>query len=384
MIPFSPEARAADLLAMIARRVTLDDVSGSWRRGGEPSFLLSRSCWALQAIALWWRQYHDAAPCIWFPDFFCNESLRPLRETGAKIFFYPIGRDLNPRWAYCRTLAQESHPSLFVLVHYFGTASDVHRADAFCKEIGALLIEDAAHALGPAPGIGEAGDFVFYSPHKLLPVPDGSILVMRGEPVAIRLMSQIIAKMPPQTPTPNLWLIKQVIRKTVPSAFLPSLANRRAATFEADYIGHVSAKPRISRAALTGLASCSGRLAEIAERRRSNARNLARVLSVTDGWQALNSDNNSVPFKLVMRCNSESTAATRFQFYRRRGIPVQSWPDLPPEVSADPTRHAAAISLRQTLLHFPVHQTVDMQELVARCRTVQLDDMDIGDEPHFP
>jgi hypothetical protein len=45
----------------------------------------------------------------------------------------------------------------------------------------AWLIEDAVHALRPVRGIGASGDFVLYSPHKHLPIPDGAVLVVRGD-----------------------------------------------------------------------------------------------------------------------------------------------------------------------------------------------------------
>ena len=33
---------------------------------------------------------------FWLPDYFCNQSVAPLRETEAELAFYPVGTDLNP------------------------------------------------------------------------------------------------------------------------------------------------------------------------------------------------------------------------------------------------------------------------------------------------
>ena len=45
------------------------------------------------------------------------------------------------------------------------------------------------------------------------------------------------------------------------------------------------------------------------------------------------------------------------------GCPVESWPDLPPEVIADPGCHKYAGQLRKTTVLLPVHQSVDMSIL---------------------
>jgi dTDP-4-amino-4,6-dideoxygalactose transaminase len=49
------------------------------------------------------------------------------------------------------------------------------------KEYGAWFVEDCAHCLKAVSGVGEFGDFVLYSPHKLLAIPDGGLLVVRKE-----------------------------------------------------------------------------------------------------------------------------------------------------------------------------------------------------------
>ena len=67
--------------------------------------------------------------------------------------------------------------NLFVLVHHFGHAQDPSQAATFCDVAGATLIEDAAHVLSPYGGIGQGRSFIFYSPAKVLAVPDGAVLV---------------------------------------------------------------------------------------------------------------------------------------------------------------------------------------------------------------
>ena len=131
----------------------------------------------------------------------------------------------------------------------------------------------------------------------------------------------------------------------------------------------IAPTPGLSDAGRSGLARLPRGFAEITARRNANATRLGEVLARDKGWRPLVAANDvNVPYRLVMRCDDEATAAQRFDAYRRRGCPVESWPDLAPEVAAEPDRHAAAIRLRQTLLLFPVHQSIEIDELIHRCR----------------
>ena len=114
-----------------------------------------------------------------FLDYFCNQSLVPLRKVGVDLQFYPVGQDMLPDWKKCRNLAKNSSPDLFLFVHYFGQLSDCHGVRSFCNERKALIIEDCAHVMVPWGKCGGVGDFVIYSPHKWFATPDGAILVIR-------------------------------------------------------------------------------------------------------------------------------------------------------------------------------------------------------------
>ena len=368
MITVTPEATWSDLAAMFAGAGGDGELAAPWRREGERAYLLSRSAWAMQAIALWWQRHRDAAPCFWLPDYFCNQSVAPLRETEAELAFYPVGTDLNPSWADCRASAEAARPDLFVLVHYFGIPGDAARARQFCSETGALLIEDAAHAPLPSPGIGEAGDFTFYSPPKLAAVPDGSVLLMRGDDAAQDLMASVVSEMAARAASAGLWLAKQAIRKIVPAALLPDPSSYGVRAFDDDTVGVIAPTPGLSGAGRSGLARLPRGLAAITARRNENATRVGEVLVRDKSWRPIFAATDvNVPYRLVMRCDDEATAAQRFDAYRRRGCPVESWPDLAPEVAAEPDRHAAAIRLRQTLLLFPVHQSIKIDELIRRC-----------------
>ena len=162
------------------RPLSLDELSAKWCREGEVAGLFSRSAWSLVRVALWRQQESPSKNItIFVPDYFCNSSLQALRALNVNLRFYPINHNLEPDHKACRDLAEESPPDIFVLVHYFGCPTLAAPTKDFCAKHNAWLLEDAAHVLRPVSGVGKYGDFIIYSPHKLLPIPDGAVLVIR-------------------------------------------------------------------------------------------------------------------------------------------------------------------------------------------------------------
>ena len=48
---------------------------------------------------------------------------------------------------------------------------------------------------------------------------------------------------------------------------------------------------------------------------------------------------------------------------KKMRLPVMKWPDLPPEVLADPENHRFAHNLEKNLLFFPVHQSLNISAI---------------------
>ena len=47
----------------------------------------------------------------------------------------------------------------------------------------------------------------------------------------------------------------------------------------------------------------------------------------------------------------------------KKGIPVTSWPDLPPEINNLNKKFSNSIWLRNHLLLFPIHQSINLKEI---------------------
>lgn len=335
-----------------------------WLRPGDLGGLwMARSAWSLAVLAETFRLAHGRAPVVMVPEYICNQSLWPLRQTGARLVFHPIRDDrLSPDWAACERLER---PDIFLLVHYFGWPNDSAGARAFCDGRKAWLVEDAAHVLAPIPGIGETGEAVLYSPHKLLPIPDGALLVARESLRAAEHhlvdATRAIGWAHPHTTS---WRLKRLVQKTP----LGRLLARLRPGGQADFLGDpetqpMARQPAPSRAGAALIARAD--LAQAAEARRANATALLSALGGRAAWVPLFPLRNDIaPYRLVMRCANQDEASRLYVRLRTGGVPVESWPDLPPEVG-----EGAARRLRRTLLLLPVHQDLHPDQLTRACLT---------------
>ena len=119
---------------------------------------------------------------ILLPAYMPEGIFRPFELLRCQIILYPVDQNLDPIWNVFEGLLAQQPPALAVLIHYFGLEKDAQRFGHLCKSYGAIMLEDMAHILpGPDCSAGREGDYVLYSPTKIVGVPDGGILVCRSQ-----------------------------------------------------------------------------------------------------------------------------------------------------------------------------------------------------------
>ncbi len=366
-----------------------------WCRAGEVAGWLSRSAWSLALIALRRKSRAPASSVTaWIPDFFCNASLAALRQTGAKLVFYPLTDKMVPDITACRMQVDSDPPDLFVLVHYFGQPTPAATARDFCARHGAWLIEDAVHALRPVEGIGAYGDFVLYSPHKHLPIPDGAVLVVRPNgpgkfgvdglasfgppsnwPCLLReLQQQMGCSVTVSRARTAVWFVKRVLQK------LGGRSWRRSTTPFAEPLNPfptVSTQMGVPPLGSLARVLLAGLLADLwtVARQRQRHQLLWDVLLLNDEAPCPDivsaaeraANREWTPYLSAYRVGVATAEATYDQ-WQRQGLPVATWPDLPPEVTERRERYAYAWLLRHSCLYLPVHQTLSARRMVERCR----------------
>jgi hypothetical protein len=321
-----------------------------WGKGLEATFLLSQARHA-QSLALAVLAARGlAAPRVFVPAYYCESALGPLRRSAGQLVFYPVTPEMTPDWDGVARLARGGEPHLFVLAHYFGTENAAAaETEGFARRHGALVLEDAAHILEPVGGIGRYGDFVCYSPRKYLNVPDGAVVSVRGSSLAAEA-ERAAAGMMNRTRSmlgPRFALFRD---RYLPWRILSGPAG--ALDFDADPDPGRSApeqwmssytRRQIERLGRTGLdALILGEL-KAAER-------IEEYVAATTLLVPLTRLPGAVAYFLGLRAKDRAMAEASLQLLRRAGANAGTWPDMPPEVRAEPERYGAALELRNTVL----------------------------------
>ena len=284
---------------------------------------------------------------------------------------------------------------MFLLVHYFGRPAATASARDFCGRHGAWLIEDAAHVLQPVDGVGESGDFVLYSPHKHLPIPDGAVLVVRPNgpgrfglerlasfgsaatwPGQLRGLVQDMQKAVCNSELRSLaWMCKRVLQKLGFALWRPGLvpfAESLDAGPPAVLRLIAPSRSELARRLLVGALSELGGVARRRQRHQMLWDALLTGNEVSQPDTAVLIGERAVarewtPYLGVYRVDSAMAQAT-YHRWQNLGLPVTTWPDLPPEVMAHQEHHARAVRLRHTRLYLPLHQSLSSREIFNKGR----------------
>lgn len=364
-----------DLLSAFSGIASDDELAAPWVRPGESVFWFSRSAWSMAMLARWRQQILEKKyVSVWLPDYFCNAALAPLREMGAKLVFYPMTEQLEPDLAACHALACKQPIDLFVLVHYFGQPAPAELIALFCEKHRAWLIEDAAHVLQPIAGVGESGDCVLYSPHKHLPIPDGAVMVVRPNgpakfaeaEISMKVLSEVRSKVPFMRGKSNrssvLWLLKRIGQRLGLRARSGLMAFQSKVAPSPAALGHPSMSPLAKRL----LKPLRSELQRVAAHRKQNAQIWSDVLGLASANDAVTHHQVAeTPYLAAFSASSAVRAEALFNLLQKTGIPVTTWPDLPPEVLTNEEAHSGAIKLRFSRFYLPVHQSLYEHQQLA-------------------
>jgi hypothetical protein len=337
-----------------------------WRRPGDEARLIDRSAHGLAALAQAVAGRLGRPPRIAVPAWICNQSLEPLRATGAGLTYLPVSaRDGGIDW----TAAAQAQPfDILVVVHTFGQPVDLEPARKLRARHGGFLIEDAAHVLAPAPGIANAGDAVLYSPHKLLPLPEGAVISL--SPAAAGWAADLDRALgrPPQAIDDVDWLYKRRLQAAIPDSLRRFLPQGGQADFGSDPSPTTDTTQVLSPSDMARRLLAAIDIAAEARRRRENAEALLTVIRRLDDLRPLFPTVSATPYRLALRAANPQVAAERYAALRQARLPVESWPDLPPKVAADPIHVDGAVALRNTVLLLPVHGALDPDDLARAYR----------------
>jgi lipid II:glycine glycyltransferase (peptidoglycan interpeptide bridge formation enzyme) len=265
-----------------------------------------------------------------------------------------------------------------VLVHYFGQESDVVGARSFCNERNALIVEDCTHVLIPQGQLGTLGDFVIYSPHKWLAIPDGALLIARDKILAktkvpdgdlVNSIKNQIQLFPKDEFSVLNWAIKQFIFAISPmlGGYIAKRKSQRQKT-----PNHASLEgAHQSKLSKRLLVKEINRLEFYRWKRFENAALLERSYN-HQGTLLLSDSGVPSPYLFRERIMDSRESRGRLIDLRNIGVPCLQWPDLPPEVSQNASDHRIARELSDQAIYFPVHPQIQARKLVSQMGAKQI------------
>ena len=328
-------------------------------------FRFSRGRWALAMLASnILKAKRKTKGTIFIPEYFCNYSLAPLRQGDFIIRFYRITQNFEPDIEHLNSLVKQAGlPDIMLYVHYFGFPSNIRATGDWCKANGTLLIEDAAHALLPLPGLGDNGNPTIYTPWKYFNVYEGAVLVL---PSTIGALMSEPDDRDNSAKYPWPWVTKKIMQNLAARLALPLHRFRPVYVKRKDELESV---PEIKTPfcshffaqALSRLVSEVRRAAATRQRNYSSIDRslIGREIPVQRLFSALPAEFGPYLYPLRIlngKCRDLMMALNR------QGIPALPWSDLSPEVS-NSKEYPLANRLRGEILTLPVHQGLSQQQL---------------------
>jgi dTDP-4-amino-4,6-dideoxygalactose transaminase len=108
----------------------------------------------------------------------------PILQIGCRYAFYRLDRELHIDLDHVAAQLEKHRPKVAVVIHYFGYPDlQLSGFVKLARNYGVYVLEDEAHALLTdwVSGLtGRLGDAAIASLHKLLPVPDGGLLILNS------------------------------------------------------------------------------------------------------------------------------------------------------------------------------------------------------------
>lgn len=301
---------------------------------------------------------------IFVPAFFCADTLDAMRSDFTEIVYYPVDQTFSPEWNTIKESDDGRNPDVFLLVHYFGVPRDTDRARNFCKQRNAILVEDCAHCLYSYEKVGIKGDFALFSPHKLLPIPTGGVIICnQTEGEGFEIWEWLKKNNPAPQGNAILWRVKKAIQKI--------LRVQRSVDFKP--IPHIqiaknapllpAGMDRWSRNILNTYDY--HRMKQIAQVRRMNLQAMNYVIAKIDSRIIpLISEQAYCPYFAAYSLENVKDKEDTVRQLKAHGLFVTYWPLLPMDVVSLPYFEKLK-RLSGELVVLPIHQDLNCQKLIG-------------------
>ncbi len=272
---------------------------------------------------------------VMLPSFICRDLLSAVAELGAKTVFYEVDTALKPM-----QLDPKISAKVIVAVNYFGFAQNLEPYNEYCKQTGAIIVEDNAHGFLSRDEnnnlLGTRAKFGITSFRKSLRVQDGAILTTSlndheideqldciDSPVSKRNnLLRLLPSFESRTKIPFVAIgqsMSRAIRLVRTGSALPKPDPNAETTIPGLANPHLQ-----SVAVLEALDEAQEIL------RRRNLYQVLRSQVVATGATMIFADlpDNTCPYGMPVYANEESRRKLA-KVARQNRVTLMSWPDLP-------------------------------------------------------
>ena len=277
----------------------------------------------------------ESGDSVMLPSFICRDLLSAVAELGAKTVFYEVDVALKPV-----QLDPKIGAKVIVAVNYFGFAQNLEPYNEYCKQTGAIIVEDNAHGFLSRDEnnnlLGTRTKFGITSFRKSLRVQDGAILTTSLNDHEIDKQLDFIDS-PVSRRNSLLRLLSSFESRTKISVVAIGQSMSRAIRL----VRTGSALPKPDPNAETtipGLANPHLQSVAVLEaldeaREVSRRRNLYQALKsqvVATGATMIFADlpDNTCPYGMPVYANEESRIKLA-KVARQNRVTLMSWPELP-------------------------------------------------------
>lgn len=363
MISFSPNLSWSNLLCLFKSN-SLDKKklrSLFCKTDKEKLFFFSRSSWAIYSIAIL-----KTNPCIFLPDYYCDEAIFLLKRSNIKIIFYKTNTDNSFDIEDLKNKTKLNKPDIIIYCNFFGKNHFKSYLYDLKKNYKAWLVEDATHCLRPDNETGTKGDFVIFSPYKFLPIPMGSIMKCNPEILEnvhfnkdYNFFINKISNSKQNIPQKNVnilyictWIIKQLLKRI-------GFGRLKIQSFDYDYYIKSEKElfnPNLDFFSKKLMISLLANSQKVLNKRQQMFGLIKRLI---EQKKILFSQNliirNEVNFNHPYMMEIEGSILELNNFYdylKKSGLPVLTWPTLPLEIKK---KNESALHKRLSRFFIPLH-----------------------------
>jgi dTDP-4-amino-4,6-dideoxygalactose transaminase len=292
---------------------------------------------------------------ILVPAYHHGSEIQALIEAGMRCRYYETGESLAPEPASLEGALGPATRALH-LIHYLGFPQDAGAWRLWCDKRGLLLIEDAAQAWLSSwqdRPVGSFGDLAIFCAYKSFGVPDGGLVVTKGEPAVSPPIGPREFGLRAILGSNASWLaahttvgIRHRGRPTLPGTYDPS----------ADFaLGNTDSRAAVMTTRLLPRL----RWERMPDRRRRNYRYLLSRLPRSAQPMFPRLPDGAVPFALPVRTEDKHSMLETLDRHDVSAFDLWSVPHPTLRVADFPSTRL----LRESVVALPVHQELSAGDL---------------------